>query len=189
MQTTLIIPHLQNLNLQFQTELNRQKIENFLAARGIDYQRWTLEQSLPPYCTDEEILAFYEPHWKPYAEKKGYQAVDVINILPDNPQLPQIREKFYREHTHTEDEVRFFVDGEGLFWFHVNEEVFALRCTAGDLLSVPAGYTHWFELSPSPRIKVIRLFTDALGWQAQYTELDKAQDYRQRFTWSLSNEK
>jgi 1,2-dihydroxy-3-keto-5-methylthiopentene dioxygenase len=67
--------------------------------------------------------------------------------------------------------VRYFIDGEGLFWFHLeNGEVFNVLCQAGDLISVPAGVKHWFDAGVEPYVKVIRIFIDMSGWVPHYTE-------------------
>ncbi|MFN6015358.1 MAG: cupin domain-containing protein, partial [Flavobacteriales bacterium] len=81
------------------------------------------------------------------------------------------RAKFLAEHTHSEDEIRFFVDGRGLFWFNLeNEPVFNLLCEKGDLISVPEGTKHWFDAGESdPFVKAIRIFIDMSGWVPHYT--------------------
>jgi 1,2-dihydroxy-3-keto-5-methylthiopentene dioxygenase len=160
------------------------EISTYLQHKGIEYQRWPVKPELPLTAKDEEVLFHYKEYWEPYGRLKGYTTHDVVNVHHDHPQLQIIREKFYQEHKHSEDEVRFFVDGQGLFWFHLGEEVLAMLCTPGDLLSVPAGFPHWFELPPCPRIKVIRLFTDPQGWQAMYTSPDRAVSFIQKFNWN-----
>jgi 1,2-dihydroxy-3-keto-5-methylthiopentene dioxygenase len=101
----------------------------------------------------------------------GYTVADVINVLPTTPNLEALREKFLQEHTHTEDEVRFFVEGTGQFWFNLggNEPIFYVRCTRGDLLSVPKGTPHWFDFWEEKRVKAIRMFIDTSGWVPHYT--------------------
>ena len=113
--------------------------------------------------------------------KGGYQTVDVIRVDGDTPNLEEIRGKFIREHTHSEDEVRVFVEGQGLFWFHVqrhNDEVFALLCEQGDLISVPANTKHWFDLGDSPKVCAIRIFTNQASWVPHYTNSGIDQRYR-----------
>ena len=68
--------------------------------------------------------------------------------------------------------MRFFVDGEGMFWFNRGEDddVFCVTCHAGDLLSVPANTKHWFDLGPKNTVKAIRVFIDQSGWVPHYTE-------------------
>ncbi len=155
-------------------------VRRFLDERGVFYERW-VSGPLPSEITDAEILRSHD-HWlTPFMEKNGYRTADVIRVTPNTPNLPAIREKFLREHTHSEDEVRFFAQGEGLFWFHKEspvEEVFAVRCEAGDLLSVPANTKHWFDLGPEPLVCAIRIFTDQAGWVPHYTESGIEQRYR-----------
>jgi 1,2-dihydroxy-3-keto-5-methylthiopentene dioxygenase len=103
-------------------------------------------------------------------EKNGYVTADVINVHPGTPNLPAIREKFMKEHTHSEDEIRFFVDGEGIFWFHFDDgEVYSVTCSAGDFMSVPKNYKHWFDLHPKYFVKAIRIFSNMEGWTPNYT--------------------
>lgn len=155
-------------------------VRGFLDERGVCYERWT-SSPLPALVTDAAVLQLHD-HWlKPFMEKNGYRTADVIRVTPDTPNLSAIRDKFLREHTHSEDEVRFFVEGEGLFWFHresPNDEVFAVHCTAGDLLTVPANTKHWFDLGPQPLVCAIRIFTDQAGWVPHYTGSGINQRYR-----------
>ena len=101
----------------------------------------------------------------------GYQTADVVSVDGNTPNLAGIREKFHREHTHSEDEVRVFVEGQGFFWFHKegrDDEVFALMCEQGDLISVPANTKHWFDLGDPPKLRAIRIFNDQLLGPALY---------------------
>jgi len=97
----------------------------------------------------------------------------VININASTPNYEAVRAKFLAEHTHSEDEIRFFVDGKGLFWFNLEngEPVFNLLCERGDLISVPEGTKHWFDAgAENPFVKAIRIFIDMSGWVPHYTE-------------------
>ena len=85
-----------------------------------------------------------------------------------------MRRKFLDEHFHKEDEVRFFVDGSGLFTLHVDGKVYEVLCKKGDLISVPDGTTHWFDMGPEPRFVAIRFFTDPEGWVGHFTGSDIA---------------
>ena len=148
---------------------NFSDIQSFLKSRGIWHDQWKANEVLAETASQEEILAAYAHDLKPFMAKGGYKAADVINVNSQTPNLEAVRTKFLAEHTHTEDEIRFFVDGEGIFWFHVNGEVFSVTCHAGDLLSVPANTTHWFDLGPKANVKAIRVFIDPAGWVANYT--------------------
>jgi 1,2-dihydroxy-3-keto-5-methylthiopentene dioxygenase len=80
-----------------------------------------------------------------------------------------MRQKFLSEHRHLEDEVRFFVRGQGLFYLHLDGQVYALQCEKQDLIRVPSGTPHWFDMGPAPDFTCIRLFTNPEGWAAQWT--------------------
>jgi 1,2-dihydroxy-3-keto-5-methylthiopentene dioxygenase len=146
-------------------------IKDKLAHYGVEIARWQADKILKDDATQEMILEAYAHELKPYMQKKGFKTADVINVHQETPNIQQLREKFIREHTHSEDEVRFFVDGSGEFWFHFDDgEVYSIKCTAGDFISVPAGFKHWFDLAPEYFVKAIRIFSNTEGWIAQYTE-------------------
>ena len=156
-------------------------VRQFLDMRGIVHERWSADRELPSGATDEQVLAAYDHLLKPLMDKGGYQTADVIRVDGHTPNLEGIREKFTREHTHSEDEVRVFVEGQGFFWFHkegLDNEVFALLCERGDLISVPANTKHWFDLGDPPKVCAIRIFTDQAGWVPQYTNSGIDQRYR-----------
>jgi 1,2-dihydroxy-3-keto-5-methylthiopentene dioxygenase len=106
--------------------------------------------------------------------EKGYQAVDVISLTPDHPDRAALRAKFLNEHTHSEDEVRFFVAGRGMFTLHIGDKVYEILFMQGDLIGVPDGTRHWFDMSEKPYFIAIRLFTNKEGWVANFTGSDIA---------------
>ena len=96
---------------------------------------------------------------------------DVIDVKPATPGLDEMLAKFNREHWHDEDEVRFIIAGHGLFHIHTTTgAVLAIEVEAGDLIRVPRGTLHWFNLCADRRIRAIRLFQDTAGWTPHYTE-------------------
>lgn len=149
---------------------NFEAIQNYLQEKGIWHDRWEAAIPFTPDASQETVLAAYAHVLEPYMQKNGYTVADVIVVHPQMENLAAIRAKFLKEHTHTEDEVRFFVEGRGWFWFHINGEVFHVECSAGDLLSVPAQMPHWFDLGTEPFVKAIRIFIDTSGWVPYYTE-------------------
>ena len=141
-----------------------------LAAIGVRFERWPTRDLPDPAA----ILDVYASEIGVLKEEAGYQSVDVVALAPDHPERATLRGKFLSEHTHGEDEVRFFVDGEGLFTLHERGRVFNMLCTKGDLISVPAGMRHWFDMGPAPRFTAIRLFVNPDGWVARFTGDDIA---------------
>jgi 1,2-dihydroxy-3-keto-5-methylthiopentene dioxygenase len=147
------------------------EIRSFFNDRGIFFDQWTCDVLFDDRATQEEILEAYSKDLKPFMEQGGYLTADVISINKLTDNYDAIRAKFLAEHTHSEDEIRFFVDGQGLFWFNLeNEPVFNLLCQKGDLISVPAGTKHWFDAGEKePFVKAIRIFIDMSGWVPYYT--------------------
>jgi 1,2-dihydroxy-3-keto-5-methylthiopentene dioxygenase len=147
------------------------EIRSFFNDRQIFFDQWSCDVVFTDDASQEEILHAYEKDLKPFMEKGGYLTADVISIHAQTENYPAIRQKFLAEHTHTEDEIRFFVDGKGLFWFHLEgEPIFNLLCERGDLISVPAGVRHWFDAGEhEPFVKAIRIFIDNSGWVPHYT--------------------
>jgi 1,2-dihydroxy-3-keto-5-methylthiopentene dioxygenase len=144
----------------------------FLAPHGIWYEKWDVEGRLSSVdATSEEILAAYAPEIERLKAAGGFVTADVINVTPETPNLEALLAKFSREHTHSEDEVRFTVKGSGVFHIHPQSgPVFAVQVESGDLINVPMGTLHWFDLCGDKTIRCIRLFQDQSGWTPNYIE-------------------
>lgn len=149
-------------------------IRRELGAIGVNFERWKADRILPDGANPEDVIAAYRGDIDRLMTDYGFKSVDVVRMTPDHPDRDALRAKFLDEHTHTEFEVRFFVEGSGLFCLHTNEQVYAVICKQGDLISVPAGTTHWFDMGPRPRFTAIRLFTNPDGWVANFTGSDIA---------------
>lgn len=142
-----------------------------LAAIGVTYERWAADRPLADDVPAAEVLAAYAPDIDRLKASGGYVTADVIDILPATPNLDAMLARFAREHWHDEDEVRFIVAGRGLFHLHpTGGAVVAVEVEAGDLLRVPRGIHHWFDLCGERRVRAIRLFQDPAGWTPHYTD-------------------
>jgi 1,2-dihydroxy-3-keto-5-methylthiopentene dioxygenase len=144
------------------------EMRTFLQQYGIKFEQWDVDGRIGADATNEEILAAYEPEIERLKTEHGFVTADVINVTPETPGLDEMLTKFDKEHLHTEDEVRFTVRGSGVF--HVNPEsapVFSITVESGDLISVPNGTHHWFNLCSDKTIRCIRLFEDVSGWTPQ----------------------
>lgn len=136
---------------------------------GVKFERWEASRQLDAHATQDEVIEAYRGSVNRLMNEYGFKSVDVISMQPEHPQREALRQKFLSEHTHEEFEVRFFVDGEGLFYIRHGGRVHGVLCTRGDLISVPAKVTHWFDMGPNPNFKCIRLFITPEGWVADYT--------------------
>jgi 1,2-dihydroxy-3-keto-5-methylthiopentene dioxygenase len=145
------------------------EIKSFLADHGLDYDVWPLADRVDPAAPAERILEAYAPEIEELKRRGGFVTADVVDVYPDTPNLDTMLAKFNKEHTHTEDEVRFILQGRGVF--HINpgdRPVFGIEVWAGDMISVPLGTRHWFDLCTDRRIRAIRLFQDMSGWTPHY---------------------
>jgi len=148
-----------------------------LNAVGVRFEAWEATQDIAPGATQDEVIAAYRADIDRLMAENGYQSVDVISLKPDNPDRATFRQKFLNEHTHSEDEVRFFVAGAGQFTLHIDGRVYEVLCEKGDLIGVPDGTPHWFDMSESPYFVAIRLFTNTEGWVASFTGEDIAERF------------
>ncbi len=144
---------------------------------GVRFEQWQANAPVEPGATSDQVMAAYRADIDALVAENGFNSVDVVSIAPDHPAKDAMRAKFLEEHFHKEDEVRFFVAGSGLFTLHVGKQVFEIRCEAGDLIGVPDGTTHWFDMGPEPSFIAIRFFTEADGWVGHFTGTDIAQRF------------
>ena len=140
-----------------------------LAPLGIGFERWQVQGGLAPDADPTAILAVYATEIARVQAGGSYPTVDAIRLTPNHPDRQALRQKFLAEHTHSEDEVRFFVEGRGLFCLHIGDLVLQLLCEAGDWISVPAGTKHWFDMGPEPHFCALRFFDNPAGWVAEFT--------------------
>lgn len=140
-----------------------------LAKVGVQLERWEASAPIAAGASQEEVIAAYRPQIDKLMTERGYVTVDVISLTRDHPQKDELRAKFLDEHRHAEDEVRFFVAGRGLFTLHIDDMVYAVLCEKNDLISVPAGTRHWFDMGEEPHFVAIRLFNNPEGWVAEFT--------------------
>jgi 1,2-dihydroxy-3-keto-5-methylthiopentene dioxygenase len=155
----------------------RSEIERALGAVGVRFERWRAVHTLEAAARESAIVRAYQRDIDRLRSEGGYQSVDVVRMDPDHPDRAAIRRKFLSEHTHAEDEVRFFVEGAGQFYLHVGEAVHVVRCERDDLIAIPAGTRHWFDMGAEPYFAAIRLFVNPDGWVAQFTESDIARRF------------
>jgi 1,2-dihydroxy-3-keto-5-methylthiopentene dioxygenase len=150
------------------------EIADELKQLGVRFERWALVPDLPAEPTSEEVLAAYASQVRQVIDTEGYVLVDAMSMNPsDDPEwlarAAQGRQKFLAEHTHDDAEDRFFARGAGVFYLHANAKVYAVLCEAGDLLSVPADTTHWFDMGTRPDFVAIRFFHEDDGWVGSFT--------------------
>lgn len=147
-----------------------------LTKRGIVFDRWPTMPDLDAATPSTDILANYRHQVAQLNADGRYQHIDVARLQPDHSDprwldtAKAARVKFLSEHRHAEDEVRFFVAGRGCFYLHLEPEIVAVVCEGGDLLSVPSGLRHWFDMGVHPDFVAIRFFEEPDGWIGDFTD-------------------
>jgi 1,2-dihydroxy-3-keto-5-methylthiopentene dioxygenase len=144
------------------------QIKEIVAAVGAKFAHLPTDIA-PDLRRDDELIARYAPEASRAAGIGAYLGADVIRLSPGDIDASALRTRFLREHTHEDDEVRFFVAGSGAFFIHADGKIIAVECERGDLLFVPAGAPHWFDAGEAPDFVAIRLFTATNAWAADYT--------------------
>lgn len=145
-----------------------------LREHGFVFERWDISKYDPAACPEgtsaqDYILDVFADEVAAISAARGYRTADVIALYPDTPGLDAICAKFDKEHTHSEDEVRFVVAGRGVFAVRGRDgELYDVELHPGDLLAVPEGTRHYFTLCEDRTIQCIRLFSDPAGWVASY---------------------
>jgi 1,2-dihydroxy-3-keto-5-methylthiopentene dioxygenase len=158
------------------------EIAAVLGQVGCRYERRDVRPGLAADADQDVVLAAYRDVIDEIVAKEGFVAVDVAGTHPsDDPGWAQeakaLRGTFINEHTHGEDEVRFMVRGSGVFFLHIAGKVHAVHAVAGDLLGVPQGTTHWFDMGPAPDLTTIRFFRNPQGWAGVPTGSDISQRF------------
>jgi 1,2-dihydroxy-3-keto-5-methylthiopentene dioxygenase len=148
-----------------------------LAKVGVRFERWQTNIDIVEDASSEQIIDAYRQDIERLVKETGYQTYDVINMYPNHPQKDELRQKFLSEHTHSDDEIRFFVKGKGLFSLHLEDKVYEVLCEKDDLISVPANTRHWFDMGEKPSFCSIRLFDTPAGWVANFTGSNIAEKF------------
>lgn len=133
-------------------------IASTLAEHGVRFERWQ-PSPIEKGASEAEMIAAYQPQ----IDALGYACVELMNVTSAHPQAAEMRAQFLDERRYSEDDARFFIAGQGLFSLHVGDYVYGVRCEKNDLLVIPAGQAHWFDMGENPHFVALRLFNTAQG--------------------------
>ncbi|TBW41295.1 cupin domain-containing protein [Siculibacillus lacustris] len=154
--------------IRFETT-DRAAIAAAFADLGALYEHWEVAGDLPADADPSVALELYGERIGRLKEVGGYQGADVVRLRPDHPDREKLRTAFLQEHTHADDEVRFFAEGTGVFYLHIDDQLIQIDGEQGDLLLVPKGVKHWFDAGTEPNFTAVRIFTAEPKWEALYT--------------------
>lgn len=124
----------------------------------------------------EALLRALDPVFHRLQAERGYRERDLVVLYPEHPDLETLDRRFGGIHRHDDEEVRYIVDGEGVFGFVLDDgRQLELTVEAGDYLHIPAGVEHWFRLNGLRRIKAVRYFSARGGWVPVYSDRPQQQ--------------
>ncbi len=107
-----------------------------------------------------------------FKKENNYISNDEVKLSPSTPE--EILNPFKSTHHHLDDEIRFTIDGEGIFGIVKNEgEETEILCSKGDLISIPAYTRHWFKLTEKKSMQCVRIFKENPKWEAIYEAPEK----------------
>jgi 1,2-dihydroxy-3-keto-5-methylthiopentene dioxygenase len=150
-----------NVQLNYWTVAKEAQIQQLLA------------QEILTEAEKEQILQSLDHYFEQLQQTGGYQSRDLIVLHPNTPNLDTLLSKFNRCHTHADDEVRYIIDGEGIFGFvRPDGSQVELTIEPEEYINVPANTEHWFCLTARRRIKAVRYFTTTEGWIPEYTHTE-----------------
>ncbi|MGE7957724.1 1,2-dihydroxy-3-keto-5-methylthiopentene dioxygenase [Pseudomonas sp. NPDC089530] len=170
--SSLSVYHLSSPDLPNKVLTHFDDIAATLAERGVGFERWQATTRIEPGASQETVIAAYQEQIDRWMTERGHLSVDVISLDHQHPQKAELRARFLDEQRQGEDELHFFVAGQGLFNLHIDDYVYAVLCEKNDLISVPAGTAHWFDLGENPRLVAIRMFKNPEGWAPRFTGSD-----------------
>ena len=167
--SSLSVYHISSPDIPNKVLTHLEDIAATLAEQGIHFDRWQAAAKIQPGASQDEIIAAYQAQIDTLMTERGFVTVDVISVSSDLPQPDELQER-----SHGQDEVRFFAAGRGLFNLHIDDYVYAVLCEKNDLITVPAGTRHWFDMGEQPYFIAIRLFNHPEGWATKFTGDDIA---------------
>ncbi|MBI3961642.1 MAG: cupin domain-containing protein [Deinococcus sp.] len=154
-------------------------VSKFLTQHDVDFRQWDIDpvekivrgKTALSDSEKSEVLSTYSREIEALKRQNHYVTADVVVLSPQTPNLENLLAMFRKEHYHSEDEVRFIIDGSGVFTIRGKDErLFDVEVSPGDMIVVPARTWHWFDLKPDRTIKAVRLFQTTAGWTPIYRD-------------------
>lgn len=135
-------------------------IASTLAAVSIDYRQLELPAALRPGCEQADFDAAYGLWLQALMGEQGYVRQELFNLQRNHPQKLELRARHLDEQVQGSASAWLFVGGFAQLSIHLQGYVYLLQGERGDLLSLPAGTRHWFDLGEEPHALVLRLSAD-----------------------------
>lgn len=110
-----------------------------------------------------------DPQLNEIKNKYNYNYSDVVTISKEElkDKYTTLTNKFFEEHFHEDDELRYVLDGSGYFDIKDNNNKWIrIQMTKGCLINIPAGLYHRFTTDNNDYIVAMRIFSKEPKWVA-----------------------
>ena len=115
------------------------------------------------------MLAAYDSSVKRVQADGGYGTVDVLRLAKGTPNTAPMRRSFSTNTCTPKTKCASSSRARARSICTCDGKVYQAICVRGDLISVPAGTPHWFDMGPDPEFTAIRWFNNQEGWVPQYS--------------------
>lgn len=132
-------------------------IASTLAAVGLGYRQVELPAALRPGCEQAEFDAAYGLWLQALMGEQGHVRQELFNLQRNHPQKLELRARYLDEQVQASTSAWLFLGGFAQLSVHLDDYVYVLQGERGDLLTLPAGTRHWFDLGEEPHALVLRL--------------------------------
>ncbi|WFS16858.1 acireductone dioxygenase [Pseudomonas sp. 905_Psudmo1] len=132
-------------------------IASTLSAVGIDYRQLELPAALRPGCEQAEFDAAYGLWLQAFMGNEGHVQQELFNLQRNHPQKLELRARYLDEQVQSSASTWLFLGGFAQLSVHLDGYVYVLQGERGDLLTLPAGTRHWFDLGEEPHVLAVRL--------------------------------
>lgn len=141
-----------------------------LAEHGIRFERQTPAGKVMPGSGAQSVIEACGKQLGELSQAYGYPDTEIISLNRDHAQKAEYRDRFLCERRHAAAESWFLAGGRGLLNVHVGQHVFALLCEKGDIITLPGSTHYWLDLGDEPHIVLVRLYSEAEGGLAEFTD-------------------
>lgn len=133
-------------------------IASILAEHGVRFERWQ-PGPLEKGASEAQMIAASQTQ----IDALGYSAVEVFSVGSDQPHKDELRAMHQKMRRFSEDHARLFIAGQGLYTLQVGDYLYAVRCEKNDLLVIPAGLSHGFDIGENPYCVTLCLSNSVRG--------------------------
>ncbi|MQA55786.1 acireductone dioxygenase [Pseudomonas piscis] len=161
--SSLSVYHVSSPDLPNKVLTHFEDIAATLAEQGIAIERWPHATRIEPGASQEQVLGAFQAQLDPLMSQRGHASLEVLSRKGS---YADIDGSLPEEQRLDDDAALLLLAGRGLLYLHIDDYVYGLVCERHELVSLPAGTAHWFDMGEQPDLVAIRLFGGKTATQA-----------------------